>query len=201
MNLEKTAASFKEKGYKAVIFSTKEEAADYLNREIDGTSVGVGGSMTIEEMGLYEVLSSHNDVYWHWRPAGGMSVEELTIHAAGAKIYLTSANGVSETGEMVNIDGKGNRLSESLYGHKKVYFIVGANKIMPDLQQAIDRARNIAAPKNAKRLSCNTPCALKSDKCYDCSSPERICNGMVIYFGKMFSCEMEIILINEELGY
>ena len=102
---------------------------------------------------------------------------------------------------MVNIDGKGNRISESLYGHEKVYFIIGANKVMPDLQQAIDRARNIAAPKNAQRLSCKTPCAVKADRCYDCSSPGRICNGMVIYFGKMTSCEMEVILIDEALGY
>ncbi|MCI5687880.1 MAG: lactate utilization protein [Emergencia sp.] len=201
MNLEKAAEAFAQKGYKASVFSSGEEASAYLNEQIDGTSVGIGGSKTIEALGLYETLSAHNEVYWHWKAAAGTSPEEATAQAAGAKVYLTSANGVSETGEMVNIDGKGNRISESLYGHEKVYFIIGANKVMPDLQQAIDRARNIAAPKNAQRLSCKTPCAVKADRCYDCSSPGRICNGMVIYFGKMTSCEMEVILIDEALGY
>ena len=92
-------------------------------------------------------------------------------------------------------------MSSSLYGHKKVYFIVGVNKLEPTLEKAMWRARNIASPKNAQRLNRKTPCAAKGDRCYDCNSPERICNGFVIHARKMSSCEMEIVFVNEPLGF
>jgi hypothetical protein len=99
--------------------------------------------------------------------------------------YLTSVNAASETGELVNIDGTGNRIAASLFGHEKVCFVFGVNKIEPTLEKAIWRARNIAAPKNAKRFGLKTPCAVKGDCCYDCSSPDRICNVLSIYQKKM----------------
>ena len=102
---------------------------------------------------------------------------------------------------MVNIDGAGNRLASTLYGHEKVYFIAGTNKIVENLHQAIDRARNVAAPLIGKRLDCKTPCAVKGNRCYDCNSEERICNAMVIHYKKMMSSEMEVILIEESAGY
>lgn len=88
-----------------------------------------------------------------------------------------------------------------MFGHEKVYFVVGANKIEPTLEKAIWRARNIAAPRNAKRLGLKTPCAVKADKCYDCKSPERICNGLLIHLRKMNDIEMEVVLIRESLGF
>jgi len=109
---------------------------------------------------------------------------------------------MAETGELVNIDGTGNRVAASLFGHQKVYFVIGTNKIEPTLEKAVWRARNVAAPINAKRFNADTPCAKKGDRCYDCSSPERICNALVIYLKKMNDIEdVEIILIDEELGF
>lgn len=201
MNLTKTAQSLEKNGYQVSVFSTLEEADRYLNQQIDSTTVGIGGSMTIEEMGSFKTLSDHNQVYWHWHPADGLTVDDTRKKAMNTAIYLSSVNAISEEGEIVNIDGAGNRLASTLYGHAKVYFIVGSNKICENLHQAIDRARNVAAPLNGKRLDCKTPCAVKGDHCYDCSSEGRICNAMVIHYEKMMSCEMEVILVEESAGY
>lgn len=200
MNIEKTKENLQKNGYLVSIFDTAAEAAAYLNQEIDGKSVGFGGSVTLQDMGIYNMLAAHNTCHWHW-PKSGSAVPEVIKAAAEADIYLTSVNALSENGEMVNIDGTGNRVASTLYGHEKVYFVVGANKIAPTLDAAIDRARNIASPLNAKRLGRKTPCAIKGDKCYDCNSPQRICNAMVIHFKKMGSCVMEVVLVREELGY
>ena len=107
----------------------------------------------------------------------------------------------AETGEIINIDGTGNRVSSSLFGHKKVWFIVGSNKIAPTYDEALWRARNIAAPKNAQRLGVKTPCAVNGDRCYDCKSPQRICRGLVVLWEAIRSCETEVVLVDEPLGY
>ena len=101
----------------------------------------------------------------------------------------------------MHIDGTGNRVAGSLYGHRKVYFVVGKNKIAPTLEEASNRARNIAAPMNAARHKYKTPCAVHEDHCYDCSSPDRICNAQVIYWRKMNHMDMEVVLINEDFGF
>ena len=174
-------------------FATAAEAADYLDKEIDGVSVGFGGSMTVQEMGLYPRLAAHNNAVWHWDKAG---LEQ----AAVTDVYISSVNGLAETGELINIDGTGNRVASTLFGHKKVYFVVGKNKIAPDCEKALWRARNIASPKNAQRLGKKTPCAVKGDRCYDCRSPERICRGFVTLWGPMMGMETEILLVDEDLG-
>ncbi len=201
MDLNKTVTSLKRNGYDVSVFKTGEEAGRYLNRQIDGTSVGMGGSVTLQQLGVYEQLSAHNEVFWHWQIPDGSSADEIRRAASEAKIYLTSVNAISEDGEMINIDGCGNRLASSLYGHEKVYFVAGTNKIALDLAAAVSRARNTAAPLNAKRLNCKTPCSAGGDRCYDCRSEDRICNAMVIHYRKMTSCDIEIILIEESLGY
>ncbi|MBQ5672265.1 MAG: lactate utilization protein, partial [Oscillospiraceae bacterium] len=177
-------------------FATAKEAADYLNAQLDGTTVAFGGSTTLADMGLYESLSAHNTVFWHWK--GNAPAE-----AAQAEYYLSSVNGVAETGELINIDGVCNRISETLFGHKKVFFVIGSNKIAPDYDAALFRARNTAAPLNARRLNKQTPCALGSEiKCYDCQGPDRICKGMTVFTRKLGGIgEMEVMIINEELGY
>ena len=152
-------------------------------------------------MGLFKSLSSHNEVFDPHHSAIGVNFIDTAKKCLTTKIYLTSINALSETGEIVNIDGTGNRIAGALFGHEKVYFIAGTNKLVPTLEDAILRARNIAAPKNAMRLRLRTPCAKKGDRCYDCSSQDRICNGMMIHFKKMNDIDMEIVLINEELGF
>lgn len=189
------------RGFKVSSFETAKEAAEYLNSQIDGATVGFGGSITLEELGLYALLSGHNTVFSHWHLPEGGDAASLRAQAAGSEHYLLSANGIAETGEIINIDGTGNRVSSSLYGHKKVWFVVGSNKIAPTYDEALWRARNIAAPKNAQRLGVKTPCAVKGDRCYDCKSPQRICRGLVVLWEAIRSCETEVVLVDEPLGY
>ena len=187
------------RGFRVSVFATAAEAADYLDSAIDNTSVGFGGSVTLEKMGLYERLERHDRVNWHWRPmVDGADARQA---AMTAEHYITSVNGLAETGERINIDGTGNRVASTLYGHKKVWFVVGRNKLAPTYEEALWRARNIAAPKNAQRLGRKTPCAVKADRCYDCKSPERICRGLVVLWEAIGSMEMEVVLVDEALGY
>lgn len=197
MDIEKTLANLRDRGFKASYFDTAEEARDYIAASITGATVGIGGSVTVTEMGICEKLEENNKVFWHHTTPGPETFEK----AAAADVYISSVNAIAETGELVNIDGRGNRVSATLHGHKKLLFVSGTNKITPDLESAVFRARNVAAPKNAARLKRETPCAAKADKCYDCRSPQRICNGLVIMMAPMLCFEeTEVILIGQELG-
>ena len=162
MDFTKVKSALEARGFKVSAFPTAAEAARYLNGQIDGVSVSFGGSVTLEQMGLFESLGQHNEVLSHWHVPAGKDPAEIRAKAMTTEVYLTSANGLAETGEIVNIDGTGNRVSGMLFGHKKVYFVVGRNKLAPDYDGALWRARNIAAPKNAQRLGVKTPCAAKA---------------------------------------
>lgn len=200
MAFEELKKRLEDNGFAVSVFATGQEAAAYLNSQIDGVTVGMGGSMTLKELGLQESVGAHNTLYCHGFTPG--DPKEVQRMAASADVYLLSANAIAEnTGEIINIDGTGNRVASSLYGHKKVYFVAGKNKVSPDFASALHRARNVVAPKNARRLGRKTPCAAKADRCYDCNSPERICRGLVVLYKKMTSMDMEVILINQEVGY
>lgn len=197
MAFETVKKNLEERGYAVRVFSTGKEAADYLDAAIDGRSVGFGGSVTLDALGLYERLGSHNEVVWHWKQEPGPARKA----AMQSDIYLTSVNGLAETGELVNIDGAGNRVAATLFGHEKVYFVIGRNKLAPTYDEAVLRARNVASPKNAQRLNMKTPCAVKGDRCYDCKSPERICRGLVTLWGPMMGMAAEVLLVDEDLGF
>ena len=188
-------------------FENREKAADYLNSVINDKTVGFGDSLTLLEMDLYNLLRKHNGVHDPAHLGEGETFEQVAKKCFDTEIFITSLNAISETGELINIDGTGNRVAASLFGHEKVYFVAGVNKIEPTLERAIWRARNIAAPLNAKRLQRGTPCSIKGDKCYNCSHPLRICNSLVVYWKAMSSMEdhtkcakMEVVLIEENLG-
>ena len=189
------------KGYNVSVFATKEEAAAYLDSQIHGKTVGFGGSVTLREMNLFNALSTHNTVYWHDEKPEHMTVMETRTAASNAEIYISSVNGISEQGEIINIDNTGNRVAAISYGPSKVYLVMGTNKVAKDYEAALFRARNIAAPLNAKRLNRKTPCAVHADQCYDCKCPERICRNLSVLWDKPTGAEYEIILIDEELGY
>ena len=188
--------NLEDRGFQVKVFASGAEAAAYLDGSIDGVSVAFGGSCTLQELGVQERLAAHNRVVWHWTDG-----KEVLPEAAGAQVYVTSANGLAETGEIINIDGTGNRAASTLYGHQRLIFVIGRNKLSPTCDEALWRARNISAPKNAQRLNLKTPCAAKGDRCYDCDSPERICRGLAVHYRKMSSMDMEVILIDQELGY
>ena len=196
MDIEKTIKNLESRGFKVRYFATGAEAADYVCGAVGGGSVGIGGSKTIEKLGLYERLSETNDVYWHWRTPGAETLRQ----EISADYFLSSANAISEDGEILNIDGNGNRVAATLFGHKKVFIISGTNKICPDFDSALHRARNVAAVLNAKRFDIKTPCKLDG-KCHDCRSPQRICKALTVLWGPMGGMETEVVLIGEELGY
>jgi L-lactate utilization protein LutB len=186
--------NLEQRGFSTSYFSTGKEAADYLNKKIDGKTVGIGGSLTVKQIGLDQLLATHNDIKWHW---SGATPQE----AATAQVYLSSVNGIAETGEIVNIDGTGNRVASTIFGHEELYLLVGINKIASDYDAALWRARNVASPKNAQRLGRKTPCAVNGDRCYDCKSPERICRALAVLWEKPNGIgRAEVVLVGEELG-
>lgn len=195
-DFSKVEQALKDRGYAVSTFSTAQEAAAYLDRQIDGKTVGFGGSVTLQDMGLYELLSRHNTVIWHWKSKDPAARRDALM----TQIYISSVNGLAQTGEMVNIDGSGNRVAATLFGHEKVYFVIGRNKLAPTYEEALWRARNIAGPKNARRLGLKTPCAVKADRCYDCKSPDRICRGLVTLWSPMLDMAAEVLLVDEDLG-
>ena len=200
MDFSKVKAALEARQFEVSTFATAADAAKYLDAQIDGVTVSFGGSVTLKEIGVLELLAKHNGMSDFWMVPEGADARENCIASMTSDVYLTSVNGLAETGELINIDGTGNRVSGELFGHKKVYFVVGRNKIAPTYETALWRARNIASPKNAQRMGKNTPC-VKGNRCFDCKSPERICRGLVVLWEKMKSCEMEVVLIDEDLGY
>lgn len=199
MDFTKVKEALEKNGFVVKVFETAEEAADYLDKEIDNTTVGQGGSLTVSRMGIMDRLAKHNQVWSHWNVPEGMSKDEVLLKAMVTDAYLCSVNGLAESGEIINIDGTGNRVAACLFGHKRLYYVVGKNKIAPTYDEALNRARNIAAPLNAKRLGRKTPCAVDG-KCHDCNSPERICRGLTVHWKAMMGLHTEVLLVNEDLG-
>jgi len=187
------------KGYKVSVFSTGKEAADYLDGAITGKAVGVADSQTLEQIGIYSRLCRNNTVFTPAYTTDDEAFYQMAVKCLLTDVFLVSANGISLDGTIVNLDSSGNRIAASLYGHQKVYYVIGRNKIAESVEGAVWRVRNIAAPQNAKRLHMPTPCAV-TGKCHDCNSPERICNGLLILLHKIKNMEIEIVLVDEDLG-
>lgn len=198
MSFETAVKNLERHGFAVRVFQTGKQAVQAISQELSGKTIGFGGSVTLDTLGLFEALNQNNDVAWHWR-----KTPDACEKSASSQVYFTSANAISETGEIVNIDGTGNRVSSMLYGHEELYIVVGTNKLTPDLPSAIDRARNIASPLNARRLHCQTPCALLDPmRCHDCNSQDRICNGFVTLARPTDGIgKVHVILIEETLGY
>ena len=195
MDLEKTIKNLEGRGFKVSHFASGAEAAAYVAGQIHGCTVGFGGSKTLEALGLYETLAENNTVYWHWKTEPA----KARRNAMTSDFYLSSANAISEDGEILNIDGTGNRLAGTLFGHKKVFIVAGTNKVCPDFDSALYRARNVAAVQNCARFGKKTPCQVDG-KCHDCRSPEKICRALTVLWAPMGGMETEVVLIDEELG-
>jgi L-lactate utilization protein LutB len=200
MEKQKLLQNLEKRGYATHWCDTAAEAADYLDRCIDQKTVGFGDSMTLTALELFQRLSRHNQVTDPQHCPAGQDFWQTARKTLLTDVFLTSVNAIAETGELVNIDGTGNRVAGSLFGHEKVYFVAGINKVAPTLEEARYRARNVAAPANAARHGYRTPCAVHQDHCYDCNSPDRICCGEMIYHRKMRFIEMEVVLIGEKMG-
>ena len=199
----RTMEAFRRNRYDVSRFVECTAAADYLAAEIRGKRVGFGDSETLRALSLYERLSAHNEVIDPPR-AGHVGGIEAFL-AAGREalmtdVFLLSANAITEQGQIFNMDGAGNRVAGSLFGHEKTYFVVGINKLVPDIEAGIECIHRVAAPCNAHRKGKKTPCAKDGTRCYDCAALERICNALTIHYKKMSYRPMELVLIEEELG-
>jgi hypothetical protein len=189
--------------FQAVYVRARDEAVKEIWKSITpGMKVGVGGSVTIRELGIIEQLKSKGHmVYDHW--AAALSREDsLRIRRSQmtSDLFLASANAVTVNGEIVNIDGAGNRVNSITFGPGKVILVAGYNKLVDDVQEAIERTKNVATPMNAKRLNTEAPCA-KLGYCVDCNSPHRLCRVTTILERKPLLSEILVILVGEELGY
>lgn len=201
MDIEKTIKALKQNGYEVSHFATGEDAVAYLANKIEGKTICFGGSRTLQDLGLKEILSQKNQVFDPDHPEEGENFASTAHKGMDADLFFLSCNAISENGEIVNIDGTGNRLAGSLFGHEKVYYIASTAKIELNLEKAIWRARNIAAPANCKRFGLKTPCNVLGDGCHDCRSPYRICHKMLINFRAGYGATQEVVLIDEPMGF
>jgi len=195
--MEATIERLRKNGFEVTRFPTAEQAAEYIGRSLHGKTVGIGGSMSVRALNVYDRIKEDNTVFWHMVEPG----DETMQKASAAEVYITSVNAISSEGYLINIDGRGNRAAGTLMKKDKVFLVVGSNKFCGRFEEALERARNVAAPLNAKRLECRTPCA-KAGRCFDCSSPERICNALVVLWRRPYWCQsMELVVVDEELGF
>ena len=165
--------------------------------------VGIGGSVTVRDIGLVEAIEKQGNTIFMDRGRRPIELKEkikVRKEALTSDVYLASSNAITLQGQLVNIDGTGNRVSAMIFGPKKVIIVAGANKLVDTLDEALARIRNIAGPLNGKRLNLKTPCAL-TGKCTDCNSPDRMCKITVILEKKPSLSDITIVLVGENLGY
>ena len=178
--------------------ASKEEALQKALELIpEGSTVTMGGAMSAFEIGLVDTLMNGN---YDFLDRNKMEPREALLKGYDADVFLTSANAMTEDGVMVNIDGNANRVSYIANGPKKVVAIVGMNKICDDVDGAMKRARNVAAPTNAQRFDINTPCK-KTGACANCKSPDTICCQFLITRFSRHEGRIHVILVNDSLGF
>lgn len=187
----------------AYYVGSKEEVVDLLRNLIkEGEQVAVGGSMTLYETGVIEHLRSGRYDFLD-RYAEGLSndqIIEVFRKSFFANVYLTSTNAITENGELYNVDGNGNRVAAMIFGPDSVIVIAGINKIVKNVDEAVERVKRIAAPANAIRLNKNTPCA-KTGYCMDCKVEDRVCRSYTVLSKQKDKDRIKVILVGESLGY
>lgn len=195
-NLEKRRM---EACYCATVEEAQKKAFSYLT---EGCTVSFGGSMTLEDTGMLTALRHNPDIHLIDR-ATATSPEEtkkLFHDALLADFYFMSTNAITVEGELVNIDGNGNRVAALIYGPENVIVMAGMNKVTANVEEALSRVHNTATPMNCKRLNKNTPCTA-TGVCSDCLSPDCICNQVVVTRRSGIKGRIKVILIGEDLGY
>jgi hypothetical protein len=200
--MERAVKALSSNYFDARSFSDRESLINAVMQYATPSSkIGIGGSLSVRGIGLIERLSDQNtQVLDHWKQ--GLTKEEISairLSQLTCDLFLSSANAITEKGEIVNIDGFGNRINAMTLGPKKVIIIAGYNKIVPDVNSALDRIKRVAAPLNAKRLGLPLPCA-ETGYCHDCKTEARICRVTSIIQRRPSGTDVSVYLINEELG-
>jgi len=205
--LFKTSEALERNQFKVLVASSEKDAVDKVLELIPlDAKVGVGGSMTIRELGLIEALTQRgNRVVHHWQP--DISVRDwlpFMMEAHSSDVFLCSSNAVTEDGKLVNIDSSGNRVASMMFGPKKVIVIVGKNKIVKDVCAGLERLKRVSGPLNAKRHNLvELPC-VATGVCTDCNSPKRICRVITIMErapNRVRDPNMTVVLVAKKLGF
>ena len=201
--MERTAEALRKNGFFAVCCDDRKAALEIIKEQIpEGAEVTTGGSVTLSQSGVLELLRSGRYSFYD-RYAAGLSREEIEAifrKAFSCDVYLASANAVTEDGKIYNVDGNGNRVAAMIYGPHSVLLLVGYNKIVENVEEARARVKYTAAPENAVRLGLHTPCTTVG-KCMDCRCTERICAAETVLSFCKPKERIKVILVGEELGY
>lgn len=201
--IKRTIEALEKNNMNGYYLESKDEVIDTIKDIVeDGSIVACGGSMTLFETGVIDHLRSSRYKFLdrYKENITPEEVREVYLKSFDSDAYFTSTNAITENGTLYNVDGNGNRVAAMIYGPKKVIVVVGVNKIVKDLDEAIKRNRNIAAPANAKRLSRNTPCT-KVGSCMDCNSPDKICRAYTLIRSQGNKDRIHVLFLNEEVGY
>lgn len=196
---KKTIAGLQSRNMEGYYAASKEEALRIaLDLIPEGSSISMGGGMSVHEIGLSQALKAGNYVFID-RDAYE-DKRQAMLMAYNADFFLSSVNAMTDDGVIVNIDGNANRVSAIAQGPKHVLFIVGMNKVCNDVDSAMKRARNVAAPANVQRFGLDTPCARKGT-CFNCKSPDTICCQILITRFSRHKGRISVILVNDSLGF
>ena len=202
-DIDKTLAALNKKRFIAVYAKNAQEARQYVLSQVGKKdTVGMGGSMTLPETGILDTLLARGNTVYSRVVADmlGQDPDEARKKGMAADVYLTSTNAVTLGGDLINIDGTGNRTAAMFYGPDRVIVVAGRNKIAENPNAAVARIKREACPKNARRLGLSTPCAL-TGKCTDCDSPQRMCNVVVRIQYPTRGKEIHVVLIDGDFGY
>jgi L-lactate utilization protein LutB len=200
--VERTVKALKKNNFEAVFVPDSKTALEEVMKQIpDGATVGVGGSVTLDQVGILKALEKKKiHLIWPNQQAKDMDERmELIRKSFSSDIFLSGTNAVTEDGRLFNVDATGNRVGAMFIGPKKTIIVTGVNKIVKDLEAAEKRVKEWIAPQNAKRLNRKTPC-VETGVCGDCSSPDRICNIYVTLAKRPSRTEVVVILVGEVLG-
>lgn len=201
--VDRTASALRAKGFSVEVATDAATARGMILHMADGAqTIGFGGSMTLASLDLAKALRDEGkETLIHGR-AGLSADEKISImrRQLTCDLFLSSVNAITEKGHLVNVDGNGNRNAALTFGPKKVVVVAGWNKIVPDLDRALIRIQEEAAPPNARRLGMATPCAATGE-CTNCNSPERICRITTIIERKPRPADFTVILVQGDLGY
>ena len=196
---QKVIKGLESRNMKGLYAKDREEALKMaLDLIPEGSSVTMGGSVSAAEIGLVDAVKNGNYEFIDRNTAEDKRKAALTAY--DVDVFLSSCNAMTEDGVLVNIDGNANRVSAIAHGPRKVLFIVGMNKVCKDVDSAMKRARNVAAPINAQRFGLETPCA-KTGSCMDCKSPDTICCQFLITRYSRHADRIYVILVNDHLGF
>lgn len=212
MDIEKTMKNLEKNNFKPYFVENAQEALSLIKTLVKkGESVSNGGSQTLKEIGVFPLLKSGDYDFIDRTGLEGEELRQAYIRAFGCDTFFCSANAVTQNGELYNVDGNSNRVACIVYGPRQVIVVVGKNKLVADIDEAVERVKRTAAPPNTKRLGCKTPCAVTNECvslgkqgsaiCDGCDSEQRICCNYVISAKQRHKDRIKIIIVNENLGY